>query len=149
MNLKGFICCTMLLLLTAPAWAQHDDPLGKYLFSPERVMKHQRALGLTTEQKETMKAAVQTAQTTFTDAQWELQDAMQSMGELVNKNQIDEAQVLDQLEEILNLERQIKRAQLTLMVRIKNTLTEEQQKKLWMTAYFSEEDTGGDGLWPW
>ena len=130
MNLKGFICCTMLLLLAAPAWAQHDDPLGKYFFPPELVMKHQRALGLTTEQKETMKAAVQTAQTTFTDAQWELQDAMQSMGELVNKNQIDEAQVLDQLEEILNLERQIKRAQLTLMVRIKNTLTEEQQKKL-------------------
>ncbi len=38
---------------------------------------------------------------------------------------MNEQRVLDQRETILNLERQIKRAHLTLMVRIKNTLTKE------------------------
>ena len=145
------ICGAMLLLLAAPAWAQHDDPLGKHFFPPELVMKHQRAIGLTAEQRETIKHAVQAAQETFTDAQWDLKDAMHTMGELATSNRVDEAQALDQLETILDLERQIKRAQLTLMIRIKNTLTAEQQKKLWMTAYFSEEGSGnnGDDLWPW
>jgi len=68
---------------------------------------------------------------------------------LVDGPRIDEGQALDQLEKILDLERQIKRAQLTLMIRIKNTLTPEQQKKLWTTAYFSEEGTGSNDLWPW
>ncbi len=35
------------------------------------------------------------------------------------------------------------------MIRIKNTLTAEQQKKLWMTAWASDEKPDGDGLWPW
>ena len=147
--MKSYLICTMLFLLAVPAWAQNDDPLGKHFFPPELVMQHQRGIGLTAEQRETIKHAVQTAQETFTDAQWDLQDAMQSMGELVNKEQVDEAEALNQLEEILALERQIKRAQLTLMVRIKNTLTAEQQKKLWVTAYYSDEEPDGDGLWPW
>lgn len=149
MTLKSFLICAMLLLLAAPAWAQHDDPLDKHFFPPEMVMKHQRAIGLTAEQKETIKHAVQTAQETFTDANWDIQDAMQAMSELVRGERVDEAQVLDQLETILDLERQIKRAQLTLMVRIKNTLTAEQQKKLWMTAWSSQEGTGSNDLWPW
>jgi Spy/CpxP family protein refolding chaperone len=43
---------------------------------------------------------------------------------------VDEAAVLDEVDRILNMEREIKRAQISLMVRIKNTLTPEQQKKL-------------------
>ena len=148
--MKRFICGVMLLLLAAPAWAQHDDPLEKHFFPPELVMKHQRAIGLTAEQKEAIKHAVQTAQETFTDANWDIQDAMHAMNELVSSERVDEAQALDQLETILDLERQIKRAQLTLMIRIKNTLTPEQQKQLWMTAWSSEGGTGNnDDLWPW
>jgi len=41
-----------------------------------------------------------------------------------------EAKVLDQLEKVLGWEREIKRAQITLMVRIKNGLSAEQQARL-------------------
>ena len=41
-----------------------------------------------------------------------------------------EAQVLEEVDRILNLERKIKKAQISLMVRIKNTLTPQQQAKL-------------------
>jgi Spy/CpxP family protein refolding chaperone len=43
---------------------------------------------------------------------------------------VDETAVLDEVDRILNLEREIKRAQVGLMVRIKNTLTPQQQAKL-------------------
>ena len=52
------------------------------------------------------------------------------MGRLLGNAQVDEAQVLEEVDRILALEREIKRAQISLMVRIKNTLTPAQQAKL-------------------
>ena len=52
------------------------------------------------------------------------------MGKLLQGTQVDEAQVLEEVDRILNLEREIKKAQISLMVRIKNTLTPAQQTKL-------------------
>jgi len=43
---------------------------------------------------------------------------------------VDEQQVLAQLEKLLAAEREIKREQVMLLVRIKNKLTSEQQGKL-------------------
>ena len=43
---------------------------------------------------------------------------------------VDEQKVLAQLDKILNLERELKRTQLMVALRIKNKLTEEQQNKL-------------------
>jgi len=43
---------------------------------------------------------------------------------------VDEAQTLAQLDKLLNAERDIKRAQIALLVRLKNKLTAEQQEKL-------------------
>ena len=147
--MKRYICAALLLLLAAPAWAQQHDPLERHFFAPEQVMQNQRAIDLTEEQKETIKHALQTAQETFTDASWDIQDAMHTMSELVSGERVDEAKVLDQLETILDLEREIKRAQLTLMIRIKNTLTPEQQKTLGMTNWSSGKGTGNNDLWPW
>jgi len=61
---------------------------------------------------------------------------------------VNEQRVLDQLETILNLERPIKRAQLTLMVRIKNTLTAEQPLSLKIARDW-DQDANDDGSWPW
>ena len=51
-------------------------------------------------------------------------------GRLLQGSQVDKAAVLDEVDRILNLEREIKKAQISLMVRIKNTLTAQQQAKL-------------------
>ncbi len=53
-----------------------------------------------------------------------------------------------QREALLNLERQIKRARLTLMIRIKNTLTPEQQLSLKIARQWAR-DANDDGSWPW
>jgi hypothetical protein len=43
---------------------------------------------------------------------------------------VDEAKVLEQVDRVLGVERDVKRAQLSLMIRIKNLLTQRQQEQL-------------------
>jgi len=62
--------------------------------------------------------------------QWKLSAEGEKMGRLLQGTQVDEAQVLEEVDRILALEREIKRGQISLMVRIKNTLTAAQQSKL-------------------
>jgi Spy/CpxP family protein refolding chaperone len=55
---------------------------------------------------------------------------MEKMVALAKQPHVDEQQVLAQLEKVLAAEREIKKEQITLLVRIKNKLTPEQQGKL-------------------
>jgi len=120
------------LLATGAARAQQpdQDPIGQSFFAPELVIQHQEAVGLSAEQKEYLKAEIRQAQLKFTELQWKLQDEMEKLVTLVKQPRVDEQQVLAQLERVLAAEREIKRAQVTLLVRIKNKLTAEQQEKL-------------------
>ena len=55
---------------------------------------------------------------------------MEGLIGLLKQSKADEAQVAAQLDKVLAAEREIKRAQVSLLVRIKNNLTEEQQHRL-------------------
>ena len=107
-----------------------DDPLGENLFPPELIIQHQQAIGLTEQQKTVLKTELRQSQARFTELQWQLQDEMEKMVELIKQDRVDESQTLTQLDKILNLEREIKRAQITLLIRIKNRLSPEQLVKL-------------------
>mgnify|MGYP005810814875 CR=1 FL=1 len=109
---------------------QPPDPLQGSLFPPELVMQNQQALGLTAEQKEYFKSEIRQAQERFTGIQWKLQDEMEKLAALLKPPQSGEQQVLDQLEKVLAYEREVKRAQISLLIRIKNKLTPEQQARL-------------------
>jgi len=115
---------------TARAQLPEQDPIGQSFFAPELVMQHQEAIGLSAEQKDYLKTEIRQAQLKFTEWQWKLQDEMEKMVALVKQPRADEQQVLAQLEKVLAAEREIKREQVTLLVRIKNKLTPEQQGKL-------------------
>ncbi len=106
------------------------DDFGRNFFPPDLVMQHQSEIGLQDAQRATLTSALQRAQAKFTDLQWKLSAEGEKMGRLLQRTQVDETQVLEQVDRILALEREIKRAQISLMVRIKNTLTAEQQAKL-------------------
>ena len=93
-------------------------------------MQHQTEIGLQDSQRAALTSAIQRAQTKFMDTQWKLAAEGEKMGRLLQGPQVDETAVLDEVDRILNLEREIKRAQVGLMVRIKNTLTPQQQAKL-------------------
>ncbi len=124
-----------LILAAAPALAQAPpqpphDPIGEAMFPPELVMQHQQAIGLQTEQKNYIREEMRKAQARFTELQWQLQDAMEALVSTLQQDQVSESQALNHLERILDTERQIKTLQITLMVRIKNKLTPEQQARL-------------------
>lgn len=129
----------LLLFLAAPlaALAQPaqptpppDDPIGRYLVPPELVMGRSEQIGLTEKQRAVIKAEVQKMQAKFLDAQWDLQEQTSKLTQLLQQTPIDEAKVLEQADTIMRFEREIKRAHLGLLVRIKNTLTAEQLAKL-------------------
>ncbi len=132
MKAKFYVIAVLLMLGAATLRAQQpqNDPLGEHLFPPELVMQHQQAIGLNEEQKSFIKAEIRKAQARFTDLQWQLQEEMEKMAALIKESRVDEQQVLAQLEKILALEREIKRAHLGLVIRIKNKLTAEQQAQL-------------------
>lgn len=106
------------------------DPLGQNFFPPELVMQNQQAIGLTDEQKNSLRTEIRDAQIKFTDLQWKLQDEAEKMLAVVKQPHVDEQQALAQLEKVLSVEREVKRAQIALLVHIKNKLTPEQQAKL-------------------
>lgn len=110
--------------------AQPPDPIAQNLFPPELVMQHRRELGLTDEQRAAIKDEAIKASTRFNELQWQMQDEMETMASLMKGATVDEQKVLAQLDNILNIERDVKRTQLGLSIRIKNKLTAEQQEKL-------------------
>lgn len=106
------------------------DPLGENLFPPDVILSSQAAIGLTEAQKADVRAEVLKVQPRFTDLQWKLQDAMDGMKTLLAAQTADEAKVLEALDRVLALERDLKRSQIGLMVRLKNLLSADQQGKL-------------------
>lgn len=133
MRNRRFLWPAWILLFPALLVAQQSagrDPLMENLFPPELVMSHQNAIGLDAAQKSYIRGELVKAQTRFTELQWQLQDAMEALVSLLKQTPADEPQVLSQLEKVLNSEREIKRTQISLLVRIKNKLTPEQQARL-------------------
>lgn len=93
-------------------------------------MQHQQAVGLNDEQKNNLKVEVRQAQLKFTELQWSLQDEMERLVSLLKQSKVDEKQAASQLDKVLAAEREIKRVQLMLLIRIKNNLTPAQQTQL-------------------
>jgi len=114
----------------ADATPPPDDPFAAYLFPPDRVMSHSLELGLDDAQKAAIKGEVQKVQNRFTDLQFELQGESEKMVRLLQEKPVDEAKVLAEVDRILALEKDIKKTQISLLVRIKNILTPAQQAKL-------------------
>ena len=113
----------------APA-APADDPIAQNVFPPELIMKHGGEIGLDAEQRSAIKDAVLQAQNKFLSAQWEAQEETTKLIHLLQTRPVDEKAVLAQADRLMDLERQIKKTQLSLLVRLKNLLTPAQQTRL-------------------
>ncbi|HEX6627608.1 MAG TPA: hypothetical protein VF105_06625 [Gemmatimonadaceae bacterium] len=107
-----------------------DDPIARFLFPPELVMANQQAIGLTDVQRNALQQAMMTAQTKFIGLQFKMTGEVETLQRLLQPSGVDEAKVLEQVDRVLAAEREIKRAQLSLIIRIKNLLTERQQAQL-------------------
>lgn len=121
-----------LALLAIPLFGQQppEDPMRDVMFPPEIVMQHQQAVGLSEEQKTYLKTELRQAQLRFTELQWALQDEMDRLIGILKQSKVEEKEAIAQLDKVLSAEREIKRAQITLLIHIKNNLTPAQQSRL-------------------
>ena len=135
---RTVLVAILLGLLSAPAIAQQPQsvqpqaPQGfdQRLFPPELVMRYSQRIGLQPDQRDAITAAIQEFQSAVVDLQWQMQDETQRLSALLEESSVDETAVLAQVDRVLEVERQVKRAHLTLLIRIKNALTSEQQDTL-------------------
>ena len=132
--MKSYLVLFVLAIFGAAAWGQDshpaDDPIAQNLFPPELVMKYRQEINLDENQAKAIKEAIQKAQAKFLDMQWDMQSETEKLVQLLKARPVDENAVLAQVDQVLNREREIKKTQISLLVRIKNQLTEAQQNKL-------------------
>jgi hypothetical protein len=106
------------------------DPLARYLFPPELIIANQEAIHLTEGQRDSLQHEMADAQGKFIPLQFKMSSEVERLQNLLKPSSVDEAQVLEQVDRVLGVERDIKRAQLSLMIRIKNMLTPVQRQRL-------------------
>lgn len=104
--------------------------LEAHLFRPEQLMEHSHALELNENQRRVISQAIGETEGAVTELQWKLKDASQELIDAVALEKPNEATVLAKAEQVLRFENEIKMRHLTLLIRIKETLTQEQQEKL-------------------
>ncbi len=125
-----FLATAVIATARAETSSGSDEDFGRYLFPPDMVMGHAQEVGLDEVQRKALRNEVQKAQSKFLDVQFELQGEQEKMTRLVQEKPVDEAKVLSEVDRILALEKEVKKTQISLLVRIKNLLTATQQAKL-------------------
>lgn len=107
-----------------------DDPLFETLYPPELIMQHRRAIELDDEQRDAISRLISDLQGRVLSLQWELMAEVEELAAVTGRPRVDLDRALDQMDSVLDTERQIKQAHLEMLVRIKNLLTRRQQEML-------------------
>ena len=116
--------------LAAQEPVAQDDPLFEALYTPELIMQHRRAINLTDAQRDAISQLLGQLQGRVVQLQWQLLDEMESLTQIMSATRVDLDRALDQLDNVLDTEKDIKQAHMEMLVRIKNLLSAEQQAAL-------------------
>jgi Spy/CpxP family protein refolding chaperone len=107
-----------------------EEKIARNFYLPEQVRKYADALNLTEDQKTTLKNAYESAQQKVEQLKAQQQAEAQKFNELAKAAQVDEKALFAQGDKYLDADREIKHAQLALLITIKNNLTAEQKATL-------------------
>jgi Spy/CpxP family protein refolding chaperone len=111
----------------APAPA---DSLFDALFPPDLIMRHRAAIELSDRQRDEITRQIQQLQGRVVALQWELLGEMEELRRILEATSVDMDRALDQMNEVLDREKEIKTAHLEMLLRIKNVLNAQQQAEL-------------------
>jgi hypothetical protein len=103
---------------------------SQHLFPPELIMQHQSRLRMRDVQRDSILREISRLQATATQAQWQIADESTQLNELLGRDRVSESEVLARADRMMSFETSVKRAQLQMLVRIRNLLTEEQREIL-------------------
>lgn len=126
---SALLVCAQRVSAQAPP-AQEADPFAAVLFTPELIMQHARAIGLSDVQRATITQHIEQLQSRVVTMQWQLTEQVQALRETLARSRVDQDRAIDQLNRVLDTEKDIKQAHLEMLIRIKNVLRPEQQTEL-------------------
>jgi hypothetical protein len=124
----AIIVCLMVCIGTAAGQDRggRPDPFKGRLFPPDIILKNQAELNLTKEQFTSIKAAVVEVQANVAEHEWDMREAYQKVLAALDEDPIDEDEVLENINNALLAENQVKKHQIRMLVRLKNLLNDEQ-----------------------
>ena len=116
------------LVFTAPAMAENgkDEPFKGKLFPPNVILEHKEQLNLTKQQFTEIRAAVVEVQSGVAEHEWDMAEAYQAMMVELDRETIDQAVVLEHADAALRAENEVKKKQISMLVKLRNLLNEEQ-----------------------
>ncbi|MFQ6005328.1 MAG: Spy/CpxP family protein refolding chaperone [Woeseia sp.] len=124
----ALIACLMLgagvVMAQDVGWKK--DPFKGKLFPPNIILKNQAELNLTKDQFTSIKTAVVEVQADIAEHEWDLREAYQKVLAALDEDPIDEDQVLDYVNDALVAENQVKKQQVSMLIRLKNLLNDDQ-----------------------
>ena len=94
------------------------------------VRAYAQAIGLTPAQRRTILDELRATQTALAPLQANMMEPALDLIELLGQTRVDEAKVVAKMDQVLEIENEVKKKQAALLVRIKNTLSPEQQARL-------------------
>ena len=127
------IVAAVVIAAPSPAAAQNpkpDDAFAQALFDPQLVLRHAQAIGLTPAQRRTILDELKATQTALAPLQANMMEPALDLVELLGQSRVDEAKVVTKMDQVLEIENEVKKKQAALLVRIKNALSPEQQTRL-------------------
>jgi Spy/CpxP family protein refolding chaperone len=137
------VCFVLVAALLNAAVAQPSEPpieggppgMGgpsflENVFPPSLIMRHQSEIGLTDAQRAAITKQMEETEKALVTLQWDVERESEKLGKLLAAGHVDEAAALRQADLVMSAEERLKKAHLTLLIRIKNELTPAQQGKL-------------------
>ena len=118
----------LLATLGVVAQSSTETALSDSLVSPEVLLQNEARLDLKPDQRAMITQEVQQLQIRESDLRARMSDEGARLAEILGRARIGENEALTQLDRVLAVEREAKRARLSMLIRIKNVLTPEQQR---------------------
>jgi|GEM_PF-776680 len=125
-----------------PSKPEFSKEIEGALYPPKLVMDHQRELGIEGAQRDAILEGLQSAQSELVEIDWQLRGEKEKLAAVLSASHVDEKEASSVAEQVMRLENRIKAAHLRMLIRIKNTLTEEQQSELDRLREQSGQATG-------
>lgn len=124
----------MLLLLLVASFAvgaavaaePRPDVFKGKLFPPNVILEHQAELGLSKQQFTEIRKTVVELQGNVAEHEWDVREAYQNIMAELDKSPIDQGRVLEHVGAALRAENEVKKLQVTMLIKLKNLLTEDQ-----------------------
>lgn len=125
-SLTSLLLASCLALASPVILFAQEDPVEKALVDPDLIMVHRDQIGMSDAQIETIHALFEKASPYFEEREEKLREMSIQLGKTLEADPIEEAKVLEQLDKMMDTERQIRRKHMQVMIQLKKQLTPAQ-----------------------